>query len=96
MRELPAKLTNRLFFVNRLITDYCGVVSVVRSRKIVYLFICLILPLKLHQTQARSSAGEHFPDAEGVGGSIPPVPTKILHSCLIFIIEYVCSADAFR
>jgi len=24
------------------------------------------------------------------------VPTKILHSCLIFIIEYVCSADAFR
>jgi hypothetical protein len=26
--------------------------------------------------QARSSAGEHFPDTEGVGGSIPPVPTS--------------------
>jgi hypothetical protein len=25
--------------------------------------------------EARSSAGEHFPDTEGVGGSIPPVPT---------------------
>ena len=24
--------------------------------------------------QARSSVGEHFLDAEGVGGSIPPVP----------------------
>ena len=30
----------------------------------------------LSDYQARSSAGEHFPDAEGVGGSIPPVPTK--------------------
>jgi hypothetical protein len=28
--------------------------------------------------KARSSAGEHFPDTEGVGGSIPPVPTKYL------------------
>ena len=26
--------------------------------------------------EARSSAGEHFPDTEGVGGSIPPVPTN--------------------
>ena len=26
--------------------------------------------------QARSSVGEHFLDVEGVGGSIPPVPTK--------------------
>src|SRR6202521_5230528 len=28
--------------------------------------------------KARSSAGEHFPDTEGVGGSIPPVPTSLL------------------
>jgi hypothetical protein len=33
--------------------------------------------LQLQYTQARSSAGEHFLDAEGVGGSIPPVPTSI-------------------
>jgi hypothetical protein len=29
-------------------------------------------------SKARSSAGEHFPDTEGVGGSIPPVPTNPL------------------
>jgi hypothetical protein len=29
------------------------------------------------QTKARSSEGEHFPDTEGVGGSIPPVPTRM-------------------
>ncbi len=26
--------------------------------------------------EARSSVGEHFLDAEGVGGSIPPVPMQ--------------------
>ena len=30
--------------------------------------------------QARSSVGEHFPDTEGVGGSIPPVPTNFYNT----------------
>ncbi|GEM_PF-2776787 len=51
-------------------------ISVVPLPKIVYLFRCLISTLQLHKTEARSSAGEHFLDAEGVGGSIPPVPTS--------------------
>ena len=46
-------------------------------------FYCLT-PLKLENTQARSSAGEHFPDAEGVGGSIPPVPTSVLHAVPLY------------
>jgi hypothetical protein len=33
--------------------------------------------------KARSSAGEHFPDTEGVGGSIPPVPTKLSRSAVV-------------
>ena len=33
------------------------------------------VPIERILQQARSSAGEHFPDTEGVGGSIPPVPT---------------------
>jgi hypothetical protein len=42
------------------------------------LFIFLLLDaLQLQNIQARSSAGEHFLDAEGVGGSIPPVPTSV-------------------
>jgi hypothetical protein len=36
---------------------------------------CLLLFVKA-EAQARSSAGEHFPDAEGVDGSIPSVPTN--------------------
>ena len=37
--------------------------------------------------QARSSAGEHLPDTQGVGGSIPPVPT---------ILSRTWSSIAFR
>src|ERR1700730_205590 len=35
----------------------------------------LLSPILPSHPKARSSAGEHFPDTEGVGGSIPPVPT---------------------
>lgn len=52
-----------------------GVLVVLRE-KIVYVAICL-MPLQPQYRQARSSAGEHFLDAEGVGGSIPPVPTSV-------------------
>ena len=41
--------------------------------------VAVISPLALaspEQLQARSSVGEHLLDVEGVGGSIPPVPTK--------------------
>ena len=31
-------------------------------------------------SKARSSAGEHYLDTVGVGGSIPPVPTTVLHT----------------
>jgi hypothetical protein len=39
-------------------------------------FSCLLSFVNAAQLKARSSAGEHFPDTEGVGGSIPPVPTS--------------------
>ena len=42
------------------------------------LFPCLLDSLNASPAlKARSSAGEHFPDTEGVGGSIPPVPTNL-------------------
>jgi hypothetical protein len=74
-RKFPDRPVLRLMAV-RAITTNCRVLSVVQLQKIVYLSICL-MPLKLQNRQARSSAGEHFLDAEGVGGSIPPVPTSI-------------------
>ena len=51
--------------------------------------ILLFLPTLL--LQARSSVGEHFPDTEGVGGSIPPVPTNFT-AC---IYEKEASFDVF-
>ena len=30
-----------------------------------------------HIVEARSSVGEHYLDTVGVGGSIPPVPTRL-------------------
>jgi hypothetical protein len=55
--------------------------NVGKARDWLFLFGNLIIlrlinsPMTMLDAKARSSAGEHFLDAEGVGGSIPPVPT---------------------
>jgi hypothetical protein len=37
-----------------------------------------LVSLYLRKTRALSSAGEHYVDIVGVGGSIPPAPTNFL------------------
>ena len=52
-------------------------ISVARVSNIWYGFRSgLHLSTHIKREKARSSVGEHFLDAEGVGGSIPPVPTN--------------------
>jgi hypothetical protein len=48
------------------------------ARDVDFVYLLGLLDPNREYPEARSSAGEHFPDTEGVGGSIPPVPTKLM------------------